>query len=96
MVNQRKGATVCRRDTKSLVLRTEPSILIMETPDAEEIAEVIWQRQHDTLVPEAIFSGAKWRDQSIPFQFWNEFLLDAQAVLSFLYRKHIQHNRLES
>ena len=66
-------------------------ILTFETPSAEEIAIAIWQRQRGTMHPDAISFNTTWRDQTIPSKFWNEFLLDAQAVLSLLYKKHIDY-----
>jgi hypothetical protein len=68
-----------------------PSILTLETPSLEEIAMIIWQRQHDQLNREAISHETTWRDRSLPSKFWDEFLLDAQAVLSLLYKKHIEY-----
>jgi hypothetical protein len=68
-----------------------PSVLTLETPIDEEIAKALWQRQHERLVPDAIFYNAKWRDPSVPSKFWDEFLFDARAVLSFLYEKHIEY-----
>jgi hypothetical protein len=70
-----------------------PSVLTFEAPLDEEIAKAIWQRQHDRLVSDSIFCNAKWRDQSVPSRFWDEFLLDAQAVLSLLYKKHIEYQK---
>ena len=67
------------------------SLLTLETPSVEEIAKAIWQRQHDALGSDAIFCNVEWRDQSIPSKFWEEFLLDAQAIISLLYKKHIEY-----
>jgi hypothetical protein len=69
-----------------------PSVLTFETPIDEEIAKAIWQRQHDRLVSDAFFYKAKWRDPSVPSKFWDEFLFDAHAVLSLLYKKHIEYH----
>src|ERR1700739_1907422 len=66
-----------------------PAILSLKTPDVEDIARIIWKRQRDALDPGATAYNAEWRDLSIPSRFWDEFLLDAHAVLSFLYEKHI-------
>lgn len=63
-------------------------ILTLETPQAEEIARAIWQRQHAALSAESLSYHAQWRDQSIPLKFWNEFLLDAHAILLLLHEKH--------
>ena len=68
-----------------------PSVLTLEAPLDDEIAKAIWQRQHDRLVPDAISYNAKWRDQSVPSRCWDEFLLDAHAVLLLLYKKHIKY-----
>jgi len=70
-----------------------PSVLTFEAPIDEEIAKAIWQRQHSRLVSGSIFYSAKWRDQSVPSRFWDEFLLDAQAVLSLLYKKHTEYQK---
>ena len=72
--------------------RAYPSILTLATPDIEDIARAIWERQHDELGPEAVAYHARWRDPSIPSRFWNEFLLDANAVLAFLYNGHVKYN----
>ena len=63
-------------------------ILTLETPKAEEIARAIWQRQHAALSAECLSYHTQWRDQSIPPRFWEEFLLDAHAVLLLLQEKH--------
>jgi hypothetical protein len=63
-------------------------ILTLEAPKAEEIARAIWQRQHATLPAESLSYHTQWRDESIPPRFWNEFLLDANAVLLLLHEKH--------
>jgi len=66
----------------------ENGILTLETPKAEEIARAIWQRQHAALSAESLSYHTQWRDQSIPPRFWDEFLLDAHAVLLLLHEKH--------
>jgi hypothetical protein len=66
----------------------ENEILTLETPKAEEIARATWQRQHAALSAESLSYNTQWRDQSIPPRFWNEFLLDAHAVLLLLHEKH--------
>lgn len=53
-------------------------------PAPEEIAQAIWYRQHSALSPDAINYRAKWRDHSIPSKYWDEYLLDAEAVLTLL------------
>ncbi len=83
MVKSPNRAASCSRYNEP---RVHPSILSLETPKAEDIARAIWQRQRDALGPGAIAYNAEWRDQSIPSRFWDEFLLDAYAVLSLLYR----------
>ena len=96
VVDKSKNAAICSRNNEAIVFRVNSSILTLDTPDVEEIAKAIWQRQHDPLASNSLFYNAKWRDQSIPFKFWNEFLLDAHAVLSVLYKKHIEYrNRWE-
>jgi hypothetical protein len=91
MIEKPNGVPICSRDNETVLPQANPSVLTLEAPDLEEIARAIWQRQHDALVPEAISYSAKWRDQSIPFRFWNEFLLDAQVVLLLLHRKHAEY-----
>jgi hypothetical protein len=76
VIDKPKGVSLCAEENE---------ILTLETPKAEEIARAIWQRQHATL-PASY--GMQWRDQAIPARFWNEFLLDAHAVLLLLYEKH--------
>ena len=96
MVDKSKDAPFCSRNNEAIVFQVDSSILTLDTPDVEEIAKVIWQRQHDKLVSASLFYNAKWRDQSIPSKFWDEFLLDAHAVLSLLFNKHIEYqNRRE-
>ena len=68
-----------------------PSILTLETPDIEEIARAIWERQHNALSENAIAREVDWRDPSLPPRYWNEFLLDASSVLSILHRGHIKY-----
>jgi hypothetical protein len=75
--------------------QSNQSILTLETPEIEEIARAIWQRQHDTLNSSSIHYNADWRDKTLPSEFWNEFVLDAQAVLTLLYKKHIEHQKTE-
>jgi hypothetical protein len=68
-----------------------PQILKFETPDIEEIAKAIWQRQHDALDSKSV--ARDWRDHAVPSRFWDEFLLDARAVLAFLYREHEKYQK---
>lgn len=69
-------------------LENKPSVLLLETPDIEAIARAIWQRQHDAL--EARSNAHSWRDKALPAKFWDEFLLDARAVLSLLQKQHAE------
>ena len=66
-------------------------VLTLEMPDVEEIAKAIWERQHNKLPSHALSYQTRWRDESVPDKFWEEFLLDAQAVLQVLYRKHVEY-----
>lgn len=75
-----KGSVKNQVFDRALVVRT--------LPDPEEIARAIWLRQHSALSPDAINYRAKWRDQSIPLKYWDEFVLDAKAVLKLLGREH--------
>jgi hypothetical protein len=61
-------------------------------PSIEEIATAIWQRQHSKLGLDAIHYDTKWREQSFPSIFWDNFVLDAHAVLTLLYKKCIEHH----
>jgi len=58
-------------------------------PNSEDIARAIWRRQRDALSPDAIAYKVEWGDRSMPSKFWNEFLLDADAVLSLFDKKHV-------
>ena len=71
-------------------------ILTLETPKAEEIARAIWQRQHAALPAESLSYHKQWRDQSISPRFWNEFLLDAHAVLLLLHEKQNDYRNARS
>jgi len=73
-----------------------PSVLTLETPDLEDIARAIWQRQHDALSQKTINRDIDWRDQSLPSRYWDEFLLDASAVLSLLHRQHLKYQNRDS
>jgi hypothetical protein len=72
-------------------LRANSAILTLKIPDVEEIAQAIWQRQHDALDAGAILHNVEWRDQSVPSKFWDEYFLDAQVILMLLYKKHIEY-----
>jgi hypothetical protein len=91
MIDTPNGVPFCSRGNEPIPLQVDPSILTFEMPNVEEIARVIWQRQHDALVSDAISYNLKWRDESIPSRFWDEFLLDARAVLSLLCKKHVEY-----
>lgn len=58
-------------------------------PNSEDIAKAIWQRQRDALDSDAIAYNVEWRDRSMPSNFWNQFLLDADAVLSLFAKKPV-------
>jgi hypothetical protein len=73
--------------------RTDPLVLTLDMPDVEEIAKAIWERQHNKLPSHALSYQTRWRDESVPHKFWEEFLLDAQAVLQVLYQKHLDYNK---
>lgn len=90
-MNQKPKSVLFCSNHKAVSFQAIPSLLTIRTPIDEEIAKAIWQRQHDRLVSDAIFYKVNWRDPSIPFRFWDEFLLDAHAVLSLLYEKHIEY-----
>jgi hypothetical protein len=66
-------------------------VLTLEMPDVEEIAKAIWERRHNRLPSHTLSYQRSWRDESVPDKFWEEFLLDAQAVLRLLYRKHVEY-----
>ena len=91
MIDSANGVHSFLNRTEDNFSSVDDLILTFETPSAEEIARAIWQRQHSTMHPDDISFNAKWRDQTIPSKFWHEFLLDAQAVLSLLYKKHIDY-----
>ena len=86
MIDKLNGVSLAPgRDTT--LSAEEDEIFTLEMPKAEEIAKAIWQRQHAALSAESLSYHAQWRDQSIPPRFWNEFLLDAHAVLLLLHEK---------
>jgi len=82
------GSSPAKRD---IFERLDPSVLTLEMPSVEAVAKAIWQRQRDALDPAAIAYNAKWRDPSIPQKFWDEFVLDAYAVLLLLIEKHTEY-----
>jgi hypothetical protein len=92
LVGMPGGVTSCSKRKVPIPLQVGRPILTFETPDAEEIARAIWQRQH-ALGSQALSHNAKWRDQSIPPKFWDGFLQDAHAFLKPLYKKHIEYNK---
>ena len=91
MIETRFGISSCSKSEEEVRLQADQSTLTLEMPNVEEIARAIWQRQHDALGSDAIYYNAKWRDQTLPFKFWEEFVLDAHAVLMLLYKKHIDY-----
>ena len=93
MVENRFGISFCQQTEEDVRLRSDQSILTLETPDVEEIAKAIWQRQHDALGSDAIYYNVKWRDQILPSKFWEEFVLDAHAVLMLLYKKRVEYRK---
>jgi hypothetical protein len=95
MVDKPNGGTFYSRSDEANFVLANPTILTLETPNVEDIAKAIWQRQHDTLVSDAISYGVKWRDQSIPARFWEEFLQDAHAVLLLLREKDIEYRNVQ-
>ena len=97
MVDKAKNARLCSKNKEASFIQGDASLLFFDAPDVEEIAKAIWERQRDALVPGSFASKAKWRDSSIPSKFWDEYLLDANAVLSLLYKKRIEYqNRCKS
>src|SRR5262245_4440246 len=81
MIDKPNGGPTCSRRNEASFDRLDPSTLTLGIPDVQEIAMAIWQRQRDTLAPDTIAHNVKWRDQSIPSRSWDEFLLNAQAVV---------------
>jgi hypothetical protein len=94
VIEKPNGVSLCPgRDMTLSAERNE--ILTLKTPKAEEIARAIWQRQHAALPVESLSHHTQWRDQSIPPRFWNEFLLDAHAVLLLLHEKHNDYQNVQ-
>jgi hypothetical protein len=77
-----------RIDAKTRGINGRNSSTVPILPKAEEIAQAIWKRQRSTLSPAAIYYNTKWRDQSLPSRYWDDFVLDAQAVLTLLRAKN--------
>jgi hypothetical protein len=94
MVDKPNGGAVYSRSDGANFVLANPTILTLETPNVEGIARASWQRQHDTLVSDAISYSVKWRDQSIPARFWEEFLLDAHTVLLLLHKKDTEYRNV--
>jgi hypothetical protein len=90
VIDKPNGVSLCAGSDTTLPAE-ENEILTLETPKVEEIARAIWQRQHAALPAESLSYRTQWRDQSIPPRFWNEFLLDAHAVLLLLHEKRIDY-----
>jgi hypothetical protein len=91
MIDKLAGAYCCEDIDETSFLEDFPPVLTLAAPQVEEIARAIWQRQHDSLDRSALSYNAKWRDQSIPTKFWDEFVSDARVVLLLLYKKHTQY-----
>ena len=87
------GVPFFSKTKEGFLRQVEPSTLTFEFPNVEEIAKSIWERQRDALGQNAIYYNVNWRDQSIPHKFWDEFVLDAYAVLTLLYTKHIEYKK---
>jgi hypothetical protein len=49
MVDKSLSGPVSFRNSEEFFLQGVSSVLTLHTPDVEEIAKAIWQRQHDTL-----------------------------------------------
>jgi hypothetical protein len=88
MTNEIDEAYSCSKYTEP---KNNPRILTLELPDAEDIARAIWLRQHSALDSNA--NGRRWRDKGVPSKFWDEFMLDAGAVLVLLHEKHIKYQK---
>jgi hypothetical protein len=78
---------------KGIPPHADASVLGFNAPIVEEIAKAIWQRQCDALPSDALVHNLQWRDASLPIKFWNEFLLDANAVIALLYKKHLEFQK---
>ena len=52
MVDKSKTVPICPKTNEAIVFRFNSSILTLDTPDVEEIAKAIWQRQHNSLASE--------------------------------------------
>jgi hypothetical protein len=93
MNDKLNGVPICSRNTETTFVGANPLILTLAPPDVEEIARALWQRQRDALPSDAISYGLKWRDQSAPPKFWDEFFRDAQVILALLYNKHTEYQK---
>jgi hypothetical protein len=91
MADNRYGVPFRSKNKERCLPQFDQSMLMLEIPSVEEIAKTIWQRQRDALNPDAIHYNVEWRDQSIPANFWDEFILDAHAVLALLCKKNMEY-----
>jgi hypothetical protein len=96
MRNEENGGSVFTSDNECRMIGCGHSTLKLELPSAEEIARAIWQRQHDALVSDSISHRATWRDPSVPYKFWDEFLLDARAVILLLKNRQSEREKQAS
>ena len=85
------GATESFLARRDIFDQRPSSVLMLEMPSVEDVAKAIWQRQRNALDPAAISYSVQWRDPSIPQKFWDEFVLDAYAVLLLLIEKHTEY-----
>jgi hypothetical protein len=92
---ENSNGLLARPSNESYASRDLPA-LTLDLPDVEEIARAIWERQHNKLRSNALSYQTRWRDESIPAKFWEELLLDAQAVLRVLYKKHLEYNQKQT
>jgi hypothetical protein len=90
-----RGCVIDKPNGVSTLSAEENEILTLKTPKAEDIARAIWQRQHAALSAESLSYHTQWRDRSIPPRFWDEFLLDAHAVLLLLHEKHSDYRNAQ-
>ena len=58
--------------------------LFRDQANEEEIAQAIWTRQRNSIIDnDSIASKAVWRSSSIPTKFWESYIEDARALLSY-------------